>query len=249
VSTLGKILRFLLWTPFIALGGFLVFTLPPVTSLRWTHPIRTAMMILKPGSVDQRWVSMKDIAPALASDVVSAEDATFYEHNGVDFRQMREAMEKNRRRGKYARGFSTITMQLAKNLYLTPRKAVFRKVLEIGIAYEMEALLSKDRILELYLNLIEWAPGVYGAEAAAQHYFRKPAAKLSPGEAAFLASIIPNPKKWGRWPPGPYVRRRMDVLEGPRKAVGSLPDLPEEEENGGAETPEIDRKEPIPESL
>jgi len=174
VSTLGKLLRFVLWTPFIALGGFLVFTLPPVMSLRWAYPVRTAMMLLKPGPVDQRWVPMKDIAPALASAVVAAEDAAFYEHHGVDFKQMREAMEKNRRRKKYARGGSTITMQLAKNLYLTPRKFVFRKILEIGIAFEMELLLPKERILELYLNLIEWAPGVYGAEAAAQHYFRVP---------------------------------------------------------------------------
>jgi monofunctional biosynthetic peptidoglycan transglycosylase len=170
------------------------------------------MMLWKPGRVDQRWVPMKDIAPALASAVVNAEDATFYDHHGIDFKQMREAMEKNRRKKRFARGGSTITMQLAKNLYLTPRKFVFRKILEIGIAFEMELLLPKERILELYLNLIEWAPGIYGVEAAAQHYFRVPAAKLGAGQASFLAAVIPNPKKWGRWPPGPYVKKRMGDL-------------------------------------
>lgn len=212
VSTLGKALRFVFWIPFIAAGGFFVFTLPPVASLRFAYPVRTAMMLQKPGSVDLRWVPMKEIAPSLASAVVNAEDATFYEHHGIDFKQIQEAMKKNEKKKKYARGGSTITMQLAKNLYLTPRKFVFRKILEIGIALEMEVLLSKERILELYLNLIEWAPGVYGAEAAAQHYFRVPAAKLGAGQATFLAAVIPNPKKWGHWPPGPYVKKRMGDL-------------------------------------
>ncbi|HEX5037294.1 MAG TPA: monofunctional biosynthetic peptidoglycan transglycosylase [bacterium] len=212
MSTLRKLFVFALMTPLIALGGFFVFTLPPVACLRFSYPVRTAMMLLKPGPVDQRWVPMKDIAPSLGSAVVNAEDATFYEHHGVDFKQMREAMEKNRKKKRFARGGSTITMQLAKNLYLTPRKLVFRKVLEIALAYEMEVLLSKDRILELYLNLIEWAPGVYGAQSAAGHYFRKPASKLTSAEAAFLAAIIPSPKKWGRWPPGPYIQGRMQHL-------------------------------------
>jgi monofunctional glycosyltransferase len=254
VSTVGKLFVFLCWTPVIAVGVFLVFTLPPVLSLRWAHPVRTAFMWQKPGGVDERWVPLGGIAPALTSDVVSAEDATFYDHHGVDFHQMQESLKKNQRKKGYARGFSTITMQLAKNIYLTHRKVVFRKLVEIAIAFEMEALLSKDRILELYLNLIEWAPGVYGAEAAARHYFRKPAEDLSPGEAAFLAAIIPNPKKWGRWPPGPYVLKRMEVLEGSRKTIEALPPLPGEAEddgtNGAAEPASPpDRGEPIPEDL
>lgn len=198
--------------PLTALGGFLVFTFPPVLSLKWAHPVRTMMMWQKPGGVEQRWVPMKDIAAALQSSVVGAEDANFYEHHGVDFGEMKKSFEKNKKKKRYARGFSTITMQLAKNIYLTPRKFVFRKILEIGIAFEMECLLSKERILELYLNLIEWAPGIYGAEAASQHYFRLPASKLSAGQASFLAAIIPSPKKYGHWPPGPYVKKRMEDL-------------------------------------
>ncbi len=164
--------------------------------------------------IDQRWVSMDKIAPALKNSVIAAEDANFYEHHGVDFRAMKEAWERNQKRKKYARGFSTIPMQLAKNIYLFPMKTVFRKGIEIALAFEMEIFVPKERILELYLNLIEWGPKIYGAEAASHYYFKKPAADLSAGEAAFLAAIIPNPKKWGRWPPGPYVRRRMSLLQG-----------------------------------
>jgi monofunctional biosynthetic peptidoglycan transglycosylase len=200
------------------------------------------------------------ISAALQSAVVSAEDANFYEHHGVDFREMRESLKKNQRKGKYARGFSTIPMQLAKNLYLTPRKVLARKALEIAVAFEMELVLAKERILELYLNLVEWGPGIYGAEAASRHYFKKPAEALNAREAAFLAAILPNPRRWGRWPPGPYVRKRMDVLQaraglggarnGKRRSAEPLPELPEEPtngENGGDPLPE--RGEPIPQDL
>lgn len=210
-----------------------------------------------PGGVQQAWVPLPRISAALQSSVVSAEDSNFYEHRGVDFREVRESLKKNHRRGKFARGFSTITMQLAKNLYLTPHKALARKALEIAIAFEMEAFLPKERILELYLNLVEWGPGVYGAEAASRRYFRKTADALSSGEAAFLAAILPNPRKWGRWPPGPYVRRRMDVLlaraglagpkNGRKKVLEPLPELPEDEEI--PETPRPERGEPIPQDL
>lgn len=212
VSTLRKLFVFVLLSPLIAFGGFLVFSFPPVLSLRWAHPVRTMMMWQRLGPVDQRWVPLEDISAALQSTVVAAEDANFYEHHGVDFGEMKKSIEKNKKKKRYARGFSTITMQLAKNLYLTPRKNVIRKGLEIAIAFEMELLLSKDRILELYLNLVEWSDGVYGAEAASRRYFKKPAKDLTPQNAAFLAAILPNPRKWGKWPPGPYVRKRMGTL-------------------------------------
>lgn len=201
----------------------------------------------RPGAVGQTWVPLPQISAALQSSVVSAEDATFYEHRGVDFREMRESLKKNRGKRKYARGFSTITMQLAKNLYLTPEKVIVRKILEIALAFEMEALLPKERILELYLNLVEWGPGVYGAEAASRHYFKKTADSLSSGEAAFLAAILPNPRKWGQWPPGPYVRKRMDVLQAKKKPLEPLPELPEDEEI--PENPRPERGEPIPQDL
>ncbi len=259
MSTLRKIFVFLLWTPVIAVGGFLVFTIPPVLSLRWADPVRTAFMWRQPGPVAQTWVPLVRISPALQSSVVSAEDANFYDHFGVDFREMRASWKKNQRKKKYARGFSTIPMQLAKNLYLVSYKNMIRKALEIGIAFEMEALLSKERILELYLNLVEWGPGVYGAEAAARRYFKKPAEALGSNEASFLAAILPNPKRWGRWPPGPYVSARMNALQvrsglARAKNLPPIPDLPENgnETEGDREeeaAPPAERGEPIPQDL
>ncbi len=166
----------------------------------------------KGGAVKQVWVPLSRISGTLRKAVVAAEDGTFYAHEGIDFYELRESFKKNLRKGRLARGFSTITMQLARNLYLSPQKTITRKLLEILIALKMEKELSKDRILEIYLNVIEWGKGVYGAEAAARHYFKKSAASLSAEEAVFLAAIIPNPRKWGRQPPGSYVQKRMGVL-------------------------------------
>lgn len=166
----------------------------------------------KPGTVAQTWIDLDVMPAALKRAVIAAEDAHFYRHHGVDVGEMKVSWEKNRRKKRYARGFSTITMQLARNLYLAPHKNVVRKAFEVAIALEMEAVLPKDRILEIYLNVVEWGPGVYGAEEAARHYFKKPAAALSPSEAAFLVSILPNPKKWGHWPPGPYVAKRQAAI-------------------------------------
>jgi len=219
------------------------------------------MMWQRPGAVKNDWVSLNDISAALQSAVVAAEDANFYEHHGVDFDEMKKSIEKNQKKKRYARGFSTITMQLAKNIYLTSHKHVARKVLEIGIAFEMEWLLSKERILELYLNLVEWSEGVYGAEAAANHYFRRNAGQLGPEQASFLAAILPNPRKWGRWPPGPYVRKRMGILqertgslgkargEDKKRAKAPLPDMPDDDSD---ETPEPEggsAREPLPGDL
>ena len=126
-------------------------------------------------------------------------------------------------------------MQLTRNLFLSPKKSLIRKVSEVLIACAMERILSKNRILEIYLNVIEWGNGVYGVEAAASYYFHKPASSLSASEAAFLASIIPNPRKWGRWPPGSYIQRRQQVIlarmwpsQEKKEEEFELPELPEE---------------------
>lgn len=183
-----------------------------VPLLARANPEKTAFMSLYEGPVDARFVPLNRISPHLARAVVAAEDSLFYGHGGVDWDALRESWEKNTAEKEYVRGGSTITMQLAKNLYLTPAKNVARKALEILIALKMNADLSKERILEIYLNVIEWGDGVYGAEAAARRYFRKSAADLSPYEAAYLTAIIPNPIKWGVSPPGAYVRRRIGVI-------------------------------------
>lgn len=209
-------LRFLKYVLFFqaAVLSFLLLKLFfwDVPLLARVNPGKTAFMTLYDGPADVRYVPLSRISPHLARAVVAAEDSLFYGHGGVDWDALRESWEKNSAEKEYVRGGSTITMQLAKNLYLTPAKNVARKALEILIALKMNADLPKERILEIYLNVIEWGDGVYGAEAAARRYFRKSAESLSPYEAAYLTAIIPNPVKWGKMPPGAYVRRRIGMI-------------------------------------
>jgi monofunctional biosynthetic peptidoglycan transglycosylase len=140
-----------------------------------------------------RWVSYNRISSNLKRAVLVAEDSAFWQHDGIDFKQIRESMEINLERMEFARGASTITQQLAKNLYLSPSKNPIRKIQELLIARRLEVELTKKRILELYLNVIEWGPGVYGAEAAAKFHYGVPAAKLGREQAARLAACIPSP--------------------------------------------------------
>jgi monofunctional biosynthetic peptidoglycan transglycosylase len=144
--------------------------------------------------------------------VLVAEDSAFWQHSGIDFEQMKESMEVNAERGEFVRGASTITQQLAKNLYLSPSKNPIRKIREILIARRLEAELTKQRILELYLNVIEWGDGVWGAEAAARTYFRKPAFDLSPSEGALLAAAIVNPRVLDPGQPTARLRRRQQMI-------------------------------------
>lgn len=150
----------------------------------------------EPYRIDQRWVPLSGISPHLKKAVRVAEDAGFWKHSGVDWDEARETVKYNWQKKRFARGASTITMQLARNLYLTPSKNPIRKLQEILIAYRLEKTLSKSRILELYLNVVEWGKGIFGAEAAARHYFHKSAADLDVEEAARLAAVLPNPLHW-----------------------------------------------------
>lgn len=168
--------------------------LPPVTTVQLQRGIEA----LADGEAPQfsyRPVAMSRISPQLQHAAVAAEDGRFYQHHGVDWQAVQKAIEDNQRRGRVWRGGSTITQQLVKNLFLTTHSNVVRKALELPLAYMAEALLSKQRILCLYLNVIEWGSGIYGAQAAAQHYYGVPAAKLSRRQAASLAAIIPNPRE------------------------------------------------------
>src|SRR5919197_3582669 len=135
----------------------------------------------------QRWISYAQIAPDLKRAVLLAEDSAFWQHEGVDFDQLQESIGIDWARGRFVRGASTITQQLAKNLYLSPSRSPLRKLRELIIARRLEAELKKARILELYLNVIEWGDGIWGAEAAARTYFGVPASALSAQQAALLA--------------------------------------------------------------
>ena len=197
-------------------------TLPDVRPLATSNPTTTAFIELradealekglKPRRV-QRWVSYSHVSPELKRAVLVAEDDAFFQHEGVDLAQLQESLEIDWAKGKFTRGASTITQQLAKNLYLSPSKNPLRKLRELIIARRLEAELKKARILELYLNVIEWGDGIYGAEAAAQTYFRSPAAQLDPNEAALLAGAIINPRLLNpARPTGRLLRRQQLIL-------------------------------------
>jgi monofunctional biosynthetic peptidoglycan transglycosylase len=142
------------------------------------------------------WVPYNSISPNLRNAVLIAEDGAFFQHSGYDISEIKESMKRNWREKRFARGASTITQQLAKNLYLSTSRNPLRKIREFFIAQELEQNLSKQRIFEIYLNVIEWGDGVYGAEPAARKYFGKSASELLPEEAAILAAMIPNPRRY-----------------------------------------------------
>jgi monofunctional biosynthetic peptidoglycan transglycosylase len=202
-------------------AAYVYLTVPNVRVLRTENPSTTAFIELRarearirgdtPRRV-QRWVSYARISPSLKRAVLVAEDSGFWQHEGIDFQQIKESMEINIERMEFARGASTITQQLAKNLYLSPSKNPIRKIRELLIARRLEAELTKQRILELYLNVIEWGDGIYGAEAAARTYFRKPAAELGPEEAALLAAAIINPRLLDPAHPSARLRRRQRMI-------------------------------------
>lgn len=155
-----------------------------------------------------RWVPFERISPDLVAAVLIAEDDKFWSHNGFDFPAMRRALHRNLKEGRLAAGGSTITQQLARNLYLTPSKNPVRKVKEALLAWRLERALSKRRMLELYLNYAEWGDGIFGIEAAARRYYGRPASRLSRQQAARLAAILPNPIRWSPEGGGRTVRNR-----------------------------------------
>ncbi len=141
------------------------------------------------------WVNLKEISPYAKWAIIFSEDWSFYQHEGIDLEQIGEALREMVDGGRF-RGASTITQQLVKNIYLTNSRTLARKLEEAFLAHKMEKALSKDKILEIYLNSIEYGPGIYGIKAAAQHYFNKTPAEISPREAAFLAMLLPSPKRY-----------------------------------------------------
>jgi monofunctional biosynthetic peptidoglycan transglycosylase len=158
--------------------------------------------------LDRRWMSLSKMSPALPNAVIAAEDARYCSHWGFDFQAMEKAMAHNQRRPGKIRGGSTISQQTAKNVFLWPQRSYVRKGLEAYFTVLIETIWGKRRIMEVYLNSVEWGPGVYGADSAARRYFGVGADKLTPSQAARLAAILPSPLKWKAVTPGPYVRKR-----------------------------------------
>jgi monofunctional glycosyltransferase len=204
-----------------AIVAYAYFTLPDVRPLRTVNPTTTAFMELRDreararGAAPRRvqvWVRYSRISPDLKRAVLVAEDDLFWRHEGVDLDQLERSLEVDWSRGRLTRGGSTITQQLAKNLYLSPSRSPLRKLREVMIARRLEAELTKARILELYLNVIEWGDGIYGVEAAARTYFHEPASSLGAAESALLAGAIVNPRVHNPAHPTARLIRRQQII-------------------------------------
>jgi monofunctional glycosyltransferase len=209
---------------------YVYLALPDVRVLATQNPTTTAFIELRkrdaaeegrPFSVRQRWVPYTQISNNLRRAVLVAEDSAFFDHEGLDLKQIRASLEMNWEEGRFTRGASTITQQLAKNLYLSPSKNPMRKLRELLITRRLEAALTKRRILEIYLNVIEWGDGIFGAEAASRAYFGKPASGLTGDEAALLAGAIINPRQHNPAQPTARLLRRQEIIS---RRMGIRPD-------------------------
>jgi monofunctional biosynthetic peptidoglycan transglycosylase len=212
--------------------AYVYLTLPDVRGLAMANPTTTAFMELRATEAEAEgkevrraytWVPYRRISPNLKRAVLVAEDSAFWEHEGIDLEQIKVAIETAIERGDAPRGASTITQQLAKNLYLSPSRDPFRKLRELIITRRLEAELPKARILELYLNVVEWGDGVWGAEAAAQRYFGIPAASLSRAQSALLAGALINPIRYSPGHPPPRLLRRQQIILGRMGSVEPPP--------------------------
>ncbi|MGQ0619563.1 MAG: monofunctional biosynthetic peptidoglycan transglycosylase [Panacagrimonas sp.] len=208
---------------------FLGMTIVPVGLLSFVPAWTSSFMIRyqldrltserKLPALEHDWVSWDEIAPAAKLAVIAAEDQKFPEHFGFDLEAIDKARKHNRT-SRRKRGASTLTQQLAKNLFLWPERSWVRKGFEVGYTLLIETLWSKQRVLEVYLNVAEFGEGVYGVEAAAEKFFGKPASKLGYHEAALLAAVLPNPKRYRVAAPSAYVQSRADWIRGQMNHLG-----------------------------
>src|SRR6185436_15390034 len=214
----GVVLAALLLFSYIA---YVYLTLPDVRPLAKDNPTTTAFMQLRIDeareqgrkfSIRHQWVPYSRISPLLKRAVIVTEDAAFFDHDGIDLNEIKASLEKNWEDGQFLRGASTITQQLAKNLYLSPSRNPIRKVKELLITRRLEAALTKQRIFEIYLNMIEWGDGIFGCEAAARAYFGKSCAALDIQEAALMAGAIINPREHSPAKPTRRLLRRQQII-------------------------------------
>jgi monofunctional biosynthetic peptidoglycan transglycosylase len=225
------LLRTVKWTLVALIGAVLLVQLWFFAQVVWWakfNPSQTAFMEMRldglreknpAAKLEHQWVPYERIAPSLKRAIVAAEDMKFLDHEGFDWEGIQKALEKNRKRGKIVAGGSTITQQLAKNLFLSGDRTWWRKGQEAAITLMIEIVWSKRRILEVYLNVIEWGNGVFGAEAAARRYFGVSAAQLSPEQSARLAAMVPSPRRYDRLRETPYLAERTAIILGRMNAA------------------------------
>ncbi len=222
---LKKIFKIVLWSIVIFFAGSVVlvalYSFIPV-------PVTPHMLLRTAGGIfdgkfvgiDKDWVSYEEVSPHLFRAVIAAEDGRFMRHNGIDWKAVDAAKRYNeRQKGKKKRGASTITMQTAKNAFLPHWRNYIRKGIEVYYTYLIEAVWGKKRILEVYVNIVEWGEGLYGAEAAAQKHFGKSAKDLTSREAALLAAVLPNPIRWTAGKPTPYIQKRASWVQGRMRGI------------------------------
>ena len=201
--------RFLLWT-------LVIVALAPIgliAAYRFVPPPVTPLMVIRAyegEGLRKDWVSLKRISPYAVRAVIALEDANFCKHEGFDWGEMKDALSDHLKGGRL-RGASTISMQTAKNLFLWPGRDIARKAIEAPLTFLLEKFWDKRRILEVYLNVIEWGPGIYGIEAASRAYFNKPASRLTRREAGLLAAVLPNPRRWSPKRPTVYIEGRVQT--------------------------------------
>lgn len=225
MKLLRRFLRWVFIAAGIAVGLVLVYQLWVFGHLMWwrTHdPDSTAFIRArleapqkdgKPLVLKHKWVPYEKISVHLKRALVVSEDDTFVDHEGFNWEAIQKALEKNEKKGKVVAGGSTISQQLAKNLFLSGERSFVRKGQEAAITVMMEAVMEKRRIFEIYLNVIEWGNGVFGAEAAARHYYGISAAQLSPEQAAKLAAMVPRPRFYDRNRNAPYLMKRAELIQ------------------------------------
>lgn len=211
---LGKITFLLSLLAFFSSIALVVF-------LKWFPVYVTPLVFIRTGEyalegkwvpIQKDWTPIEEISPHLQKAVIASEDPKFLDHNGFDFGAIAKALEANKKR-KIKMGASTISQQTAKNVFLYPSRTYFRKAFEAYFTVLIEMIWDKKRILEVYLNVIELGPGIYGAEAASQHFYKKPAKNLAAGEAQLFAAILPNPRRWNPKSPTNFVLRRRNFIK------------------------------------
>ena len=205
------------------IGLIFLISLLLVLPLRWLNPITTAFVLrddlVTSKQINKHWSTIDNIAPSLAMSVIASEDQKFPYHYGFDIEALKKALTENRAR---RRGGSTITQQLAKNIYLSSSRSLLRKGTEAYLAVLIESFLPKKRIMEIYLNVVEFGPGIYGVTQASQAFFNKVPEKLTQWESALLASVLPNPKQLSAQAPSNYVRQRARDIQQQVRALGGV---------------------------
>lgn len=233
---------------FRLVAAFFIVSISLVVIYRFIDPPITPLMLIRPlegatggnvVGVTKEWVSIDDVSPVLLRSLIAAEDGRFFSHGGVDMKALERAQAYNERmKGKKLRGASTITMQCARNVFLWQGRNYIRKGLEIYFTYLMEFVWGKKRILEVYINVIEWGDGIYGVQAAAQKYFGISARDLNARQAALLASVLPNPRRWSPAAPTAYINKRASGIQGRARGVSLSPI----NANGGGKSTQPKRK-------